>query len=287
VLDPFTLPYVQRGVLEVLVLSVGAGVLGTFIVVRGLAFFSHAVAGATFPGLVLADGIGFAAALGAIGTGLLFALGLAPVAARRREGHDTLTALLLVAALAGGVILASDVYHSGSAIESQLFGSLLLIGPGDVRLAAVASAVTVLAAALLGRRWVAAGFDPEAARASGLRSPLPGLVLLALIALESVAALNAIGALLASALLVVPAVTVRPWVTGEKGVRPLFHSRMATWQVATVVLAAAEGVAGLWLSVQTDAPPGATVAVLAGGVFAVGSLARPLVERARTGPIPS
>jgi len=257
VFDPFSLPYVQRGVVEVLALSVGAGVLGTFIVLRGHAFFAHAVAGATFPGLVLADGIGFASVLGGLGAGLLFALGLAP---RRREANDTLTALLLVAALAGGVILASDVYHSGSAVENQLFGSLLLIGPGDIRLAAIASAITLIAAALLGRRWVAAGFD------GGVRpSRAAELALLALIALVAVATLDAIGALLASALLVVPAVTVRPWA-----------SRIASWQLGSVVLAGAEGVGGLWLSVQTDAPPGATVAVLAGAVFAISSLAQGL-----------
>jgi ABC-type Mn2+/Zn2+ transport system permease subunit len=112
---------------------------------------------------------------------------------------------------------------------------------------------------------VATGFDAEGARAGGLRSPLPDLVLLALIALTSVATLSAIGALLASALLVVPAVTVRPWT-----------QRMLHWQAATVALGALEGIAGLWLSVQTDAPPGATIAVLAGAVFAVSSLVRAL-----------
>jgi ABC-type Mn2+/Zn2+ transport system permease subunit len=278
VFDPFSLPYVQRGVLEVVVLSVGAGVLGTYIVLRGLAFFTHAVAGSTFPGLVLADGAGFASVLGALGVALAFAVGLAPTWSRRRDGHDTLTALLLVAALAGGIVLASDVYHSAAAVENQLFGSLLLIAPSDVRLAAGASAAIVVAAALLGGRWVATGFDAEGARASGVRSPVPELVLLALIAFAAVAVLTAVGALLASALLVVPAVTVRPWV-----------GRMLPWQIASVALAAAEGVAGLWLSVETNAPPGATVAVLAGGVFVAGALARTLVERrgaTRTGPVP-
>src|SRR5581483_4332350 len=125
---------------------------------------------------------------------------------------------------------------------------------------AIASAITLIAAALLGRRWVAAGFD------GGVRpSRAAELALLALIALVAVATLDAIGALLASALLVVPAVTVRPWA-----------SRIASWRRGSVVLAGAEGVGGLWLSVQTDAPPGATVAVLAGAVFAISSLAQGL-----------
>ena len=63
---PFDLPYVQRGMAEMLLLSVGAGILGCWIVLRGLAFYSHAVGTAAFPGLVLADGLGFAAPLGAL-----------------------------------------------------------------------------------------------------------------------------------------------------------------------------------------------------------------------------
>lgn len=260
-LDPFTLPYVQRGLLEVLILAVGAGVLGTFIVLRGLAFFTHAVSAATFPGLVLADGLGFATGLGAFGTAALLALALATLAEGEREGRDALTALLLVAALAAGIVLASDVFHSAASVDSRLFGSLLLIGDGDVRLAGVMAALVVLLAMLLGPRWVALGFDREAARAAGVRSRLPDLVLLALIALAAVACVSATGALLASALLVVPAATARLWTR-----------RLGAWQLASVALAAAEGVAGLWLSVKTNAPPGATVAVLAGVVFAVAAV---------------
>jgi len=75
-LAPFHYAFVQRGVLEVLLLSVGAGLLGTWIVMRGLAFYSHAVATAAFPGLVLADGLGFSAPLGAFAAAALFALGV-------------------------------------------------------------------------------------------------------------------------------------------------------------------------------------------------------------------
>ena len=74
-LEPFQLPFVQRGLIEVLILAVPAGLLGTWIVLRGLAFFSHAVGTAAFPGLVLADGLGFAAPLGAFGAALAFTAG--------------------------------------------------------------------------------------------------------------------------------------------------------------------------------------------------------------------
>ena len=100
-LEPFQLPFVQRGLVEVLILSVGAGVLGTWIVLRGLAFFSHAVGTATFPGLVLADGLGFAAPLGAFGAAIVFTAGNALLGRSREQGRDSVVALVLVGCLAG------------------------------------------------------------------------------------------------------------------------------------------------------------------------------------------
>jgi ABC-type Zn uptake system ZnuABC Zn-binding protein ZnuA/ABC-type Mn2+/Zn2+ transport system permease subunit len=258
VLVPFTLPFVQRGVLEVLLLAVGAGLVGTWIVLRGLAFYSHAVATATFPGLVLAEGLGFAPFLGALGVAVLFALALGAQAGRRSPDYDTVTALVLVGALAGGILLASDVFLSGGEVESLLFGSLLLIDGGDLVIAAGAAVVAIAATAVLGARWTAIGFDPGATRDAGLPAARLDLALLLLIALSAVACLSAVGALLATALLVVPAATTRPWARS-----------LARWRIATVGLAAVEGVAGVWLSAQTNAPPGATIAVLSGAVFAL------------------
>lgn len=267
----FQLAFVQRGVAEILLLSVAAGLLGTWIVLRSLAFFSHAVGTAAFPGLVLADGLGFSAALGAFGTAVVFAVGVRVLARGDRADYGSLTAVVLAGFLAIGVILASDVFESGAGIETLLFGSLLVIGPGDLVLAGVASALVVVASVVLGPRWLARGFDAEASRAIGLRSAAPDLVLLGLVALATIATLSAIGALLASALIVVPAATVRLWTT-----------RLRTWQIGSIALAALEGVAGIAMSVETNAPPGATIAVISGAIFALALIAgRIPVPRAR------
>ena len=255
-LDPFQLEFVQRGVLEVVLLSGAAGLLGTWIVMRGLSFYAHAVGTAAFPGLVLADGLGFSAPLGAFAAALVFAFGVERLARRPRAGYDSLTALVLVAALAGGVVLASDVFHSGGNVDSLLFGSLLLTGTRDLVLAGAASAATLLATLALGPRWLAKGFDADSARALGLRSEWPDALLLMLVAFAVVASLTAIGALLATALFVVPAATARLWT-----------QRLPVWQLSSVGLAAAQGIAGLWLSVELNTPPGPTVAVLGGGLF--------------------
>jgi ABC-type Zn uptake system ZnuABC Zn-binding protein ZnuA/ABC-type Mn2+/Zn2+ transport system permease subunit len=267
-LTPFHYAFVQRGLLEVLLLSVSAGVLGTWIVLRGLAFFSHAVATAAFPGLVLADGLGFAGPLGAFAAALVFVFGVERLARTRRSGHDALTALVLVGALSLGVILASDVFHSHASVETLLFGSLLAIGGWNLALAGAVAVVVLVVAAVFGERWLAVGFDAGSARSLGVRSGTADAILLATIALATVSALAAIGVMLTSALFVIPAATVRIWVRN-----------LRRWQLASVALAAAEGVVGLWVSVKANVPPGAAIAVLAGSIFAIAALAR---TRAKT-----
>jgi zinc/manganese transport system substrate-binding protein len=269
-LEPFQLPFVQHGIVEVLILAVAGGLIGTWIVLRGLAFYAHAVGTAAFPGLVLADGLGFAAVLGAGATAAVVAIAVGLLARREgaRDRYDSLTALVLVAALAVGVILASDVFHSAGSVETLLFGSLLLVDGGDYAFAAVSAVIVVAGGLVLEQRWLATGFDPGSARALGARSALPDIALLALVALVAVAALSTLGALLATALLVVPAATTR-----------LVCSRLRPWQLATVALVAVEGVAGLWLSVQVNAPPGPAIAVLSGAVFAAVAAGRVLAAR--------
>src|SRR5207244_292506 len=118
--------------------------------------------------------------LGALAAAIVFALAVGALARGRRSGYDSLTALALVGSLALGVILASDVFHSGSNVESLLFGSLLLIGRSDLWLAGGMSVLVLAAGGLLGRRWLATGFDPAFARAAGARSGLPDAALLGL-----------------------------------------------------------------------------------------------------------
>src|SRR5436190_6595475 len=180
-LDPFQLVFVQRGLLEIAALSIAAGLIGTWIVLRGLAFYTHAIGTAAFPGLVVADGLSFSPLLGALCAALVFALGVAVLGRRRRDEYPTFTALVLVGALALGVILASDVFHSGTGVQNLLFGSLLVIETRDLAAAAAVSVAVVVATAACGRRWLAAGFDPTTARALGARSALPDALLLLLV----------------------------------------------------------------------------------------------------------
>ncbi|HEV2777214.1 MAG TPA: metal ABC transporter permease [Solirubrobacteraceae bacterium] len=269
--DPLAIPFMQRALVATLLLGVAGGLLGSWIVLRRLAFFAHAAGTATFPGLVVAAPWGIAAPLAALGAGLGFAGLLSRMTRRGATSADAATGLLLTAALALGVILASDVYESGAGVDRLLFGTLLGLGDGDIALAAAAALAALLATAALGRTWLATGFDPGGAAALGVHAAHGDRLLLALLALTVVAVLPAVGALLVSTLLVVPAATAR-----------LLSGSLRGLLGAAVALAAAEGVCGLLLAYHLDLPPGPAIAVLGGGVFALVALAGSIRMRAAT-----
>ena len=257
-LEPFSLPYVQEGLLEILLLSIPAGLIGSWIVLRGLAFYAHAIGTASFPGLVLADGLGFSPALGAFGMAGIFTALSSLISRSKRTSTDSAIALILVTCLAAGVILASDVFGSGASIDTLLFGSLLAIGPADLILAGVAAGLAIVTTGLCSHHWLAKGFDEDSAASLYSNSAWFDLALLTVVAVTVTAALSAVGALLVAAIMSVPAATVR-----------LVTRRVKSLQIGSIILVAVEGTFGLWLSVKTNAPPGATIAVISGSVFAI------------------
>jgi len=264
-LDPFELEFMQRGALEIALLAPLAGLLGAQIVLRHLAFYTHGVGTAAFPGLVVAGPAGLPPTVAALGVGLLFAGALERLSRRARIAYDAATALLLVVALAVGIVLASDVFESGSEVDQLLFGSLLAIGDEELIATAIALAVALGAAIAWRRVWVASGFDSASSSALGLRTVSADWALLGAIAIGVVAAVDATGALLVGAILVIPAATAR-----------LFAARVRSLELAAAAIALAEGLFGLWLAYELDVPPGATIAALGGAVFAVAALARAL-----------
>ncbi len=263
--QPFSAPFMQRALIEVLLLSVLGGLLGSWIVLRRLAFFTHAVGTASFPGLVVAGPWGVPPQLAALACGLGLAGGIERLTRARGVDHDVATGVGLVAALAVGTVLASDVYGSGAGVDRLLFGTLIGLRPSDLWITAGLVALVVAASAALRRPWLASGFDPAAAQALGVRAALGDWLLLALVAVAVVASLDAVGALLVSVVFVVPAATAR-----------LVTRRLTSLQLASVGIAAGEGIAGLWLAQRLDVGPGPAIAMVGGTVFAVVAGARAL-----------
>ena len=274
-LDLVDLPFMRTATLEVLLLAVAGGLLGAWIVLRRLAFFAHAVGGATFPGLVVADATGLRPIVAALAVALAYAGGVHRAGTRAGgRAADAATGLLLVAALALGVVLASDVFESGARVDRLLFGTLLGLDSGDLVAAGAAAAMATAATVLLGPAWLASGFDRASVRTLGAPVRAADALLLALVAIAVVTALPAVGALLTTALFIVPAATVRL-------VAPSVRSLL----LGSVALAAAEGVVGVYIALWADAPPGPAIAVLGAVVYAATATARAANRTRRAGTV--
>jgi ABC-type Mn2+/Zn2+ transport system permease subunit len=258
----------QRALAAGLLLAVPLGLLGTWVVLRGLAFFSHAVGVATFPGVVVGLGVpAIGPFAGALGAAAAFSGAVALLERDERVRGGAVTGLVLSTAMALGAVLLVSAFDVTVPVEGVLFGSLLAVDtPEIVRCAIVAGIATAVLGALA-HRLSAGTFDRAWARPVGAAGVRVDAALLALTALCVVVALPAMGSLLVSGLLVVPAATAR-LLSRNVGA-------MAAWSVA---IAAATVVGGLVLARELDAPPGAATAALAGGLFAL-AYARDVLAR--------
>jgi ABC-type Zn uptake system ZnuABC Zn-binding protein ZnuA/ABC-type Mn2+/Zn2+ transport system permease subunit len=280
--DPFTAfepLFAQRALLAVAALAIVATATGPAIVLRDLPFFAHAVGGGAYPALVLAVGIGAPLSVMAPVGALAFALMMWVVVvqgSRTGRNRDAETALLVAASFALGAVLASVFFSGrfqlGVSPEALLFGSVLTASGSTIVVAWLVAAVCAVLAWTFDGRWLATGFDPVSARPLGWRRH--EALLLAAIALAVAATLPLAGALMGAALLVMPAATAR-----------VLTKRRATLTLLTMLLAAGEGVGGLYLALATDLPPGATIATLSGVVFAAIALLRSVLHRHRVAGI--
>ena len=256
-LDLADIQFLREALFEVTLLAVAGGLLSAWVVLRKLAFFSHAVGSATFPGLVVADATGFSPLIAGLAVALGYAGGVERVGRAGREPSEA-TALLLVAALASGVILASDVFDSGAAVDRLLFGTLLALGPADLWLSAATAALAALATLGLGRTWSAIAFDPDGAPALGLPAARADFLLLALVAVAAVAAIPAVGALLVAAIYVLPGASAR-----------LLARTVPSLLAWSAAFALVQGLLGLYVAYWLDLPPGPPVAVIGSLTYAV------------------
>jgi manganese/iron transport system permease protein len=275
--EPFRLPYMQRALLEVLLLGVLAGAVGVFVVLRRLAFVSDALTHTVFPGVVIAHLLDRSLLLGALAFGVLTAVLLTAIGGNRRVGADAALAILLTSFFSLGVVLVSRTSTYTADLTVFLFGRVLAVDRADLL------QTLALAAVVLGTLWalhkelVLRAFDPDGAAAMGYRTALLDLVLNLLIALVVVAAVKAVGTVLVVALIVVPAAAAR-----------LVADRVATTTALACLLGAVGGWVGLAVSyvVSVDhgvrLAAGATIVVVLVVLFALAAAAAPLLRRRRS-----
>jgi zinc/manganese transport system permease protein len=274
--EPFALEFFQRAVVGGALVAVLCGVVGTWVVIRSMAFLGEALAHGMLPGVALATVVGLPVVLGAAVSAAAMSLAVSLLQRRGRLSYDTSIGLLFVGMLALGVIVIS---HSGSFATDAtaiLFGDILAIAPADVRFLAVATGATLVVAAVSHRLLLALAFDARVAAVLGLRPALAQALLVGLVTVAVVVSYQAVGSLLVVGLLIAPAVAASQWT-----------DRIPTTMALAAVLGVVAVVVGLLVSWFAATAAGSSIAMSA-IVLAAGSwLLRSATARITASPGPS
>lgn len=277
--EPFAVDFFARALCGGALVAVICGVVGTWVVIRGMAFLGEAIGHGMLPGVALATVIGAPVAIGAAVSAAVMSAAIGVLQRRGRLSYDTSIGLLFVAMLSLGVIIVSHSRSFATDATALLFGDILAIASGDllVLLAAAASALGV--SALFHRSFVATAFDPRIASTLGLRPQIAHVTLVALVTLAVIASFQAVGTLLVVALLLAPAVAARAWTARI----PLTMLCATGFGIAAVLL----GLLGSWHFATAAGPTiGATAVCLAALSSATrASAARLALHRAHRGPV--
>ncbi|MCI4659266.1 metal ABC transporter permease [Cryobacterium zhongshanensis] len=280
--DAFSLPFMSRALVVLLVLSLVAGVVGVLVNLRGLEFISDGLTHAVFPGIAIGFVWGGREGLfaGAIVAAVLTAVVLA-VLMRRAVPVDAAIAIVFTAMFSIGVIVVSRQTNYVGQLEQLLFGRLLTISVVEVVQTVVICAVALLLVGITLKEQLFRAFDRTGFSAVGYRPFVLDLVLNVAIALVVVAASSAVGTLLVLAVLIVPGavarlVTVRLWLLFP--VAAVFAA-LAAWVGLTLGYVASVG-AGINL------PSGATVVLVLVTGYALALAGRLLLDRFRRGKHP-
>ena len=254
----------QRAVIEVLLMGLTCGVIGTYVVLRGMAFIGDALSHAIFPGVVIAFlwGIGFF--VGALAFGIITALLIGSVSRNRRVSEDTAIGVLFAAMFALGIVLISGVRNYTTDLTSFLFGDVLGVSDGDIIASIVIGAIVLGALFLFHKELVLVAFDEDMAEAVGLPVWLINLGLLMLIALTIVVSLRAVGNILVVAMLVTPSAAARLWT-----------DRLRVMMLLSALFGALGGVLGLLISFHTDRAAGGTIVLVVTVWFGISLLIAP------------
>jgi ABC-type Mn2+/Zn2+ transport system permease subunit len=271
-LDPWSHAFLQRAMLELVLLGVTGGVLGCWIVLYELSYSAESLAHALLPGLVTAALLGLPLLVGGVAGVAVAAVAIALVARVPAIGRDAAVGIAITSLFALGVLLALSP-NSPRGLSTLLFGDLLGVTTADLVAAAVVGAAVVGALGALHRPLLALGFDRGSAGSLGLRATPIELALLGLVAAAVVVGVQALGNLLVVAVVVAPAATAR-----------LLTRRVLPMMAASVLVAVACAAGGLYLSYYANTAGGASVAAVLVCVYALAVLTRRGFVRRRRAP---
>lgn len=249
ILDAFEPSFMQRALIGSLIAVVATSLVGTWVVLRGLAFLGDALAHGVIPGIALAVLWGFSPIIGAFLAAMVMSGLVSVVSNRTIVREDTAIGLLFVGMLSLGIVIVSRAQSFSTEVTALLFGDVLGVTTGDIRNQFVAAAIVVVFSVLLYRPFLALTFNRDKAKTLGMHPRLAQTALLALLALSIVASFQAIGTLLVFGLLVGPPATAS-----------LIVHRVPAIMVTSMGFGAVAVIAGLLVSFHHGTAGGATIA---------------------------
>jgi manganese/iron transport system permease protein len=258
------LAFLPKALLVAVMSSIVCGVVGCYVVLRGMAFIGDAVAHAVFPGLAVAFVVSGNLILGGTLAGVATAILVAVFAQNRRLREDSVIGIFFVAAFALGIVIISRAPGYAGSLQQFLFGSITGIPDEDLYVVGAAGVLVLGVVFLLHKEFVAVTLDREMARAMGLRVFWLDILLYVLVTLAVVISVQTIGNILVLALLVTPAATAR-----------LLTDRLAVMMLLAPVIGALSAVVGLYVSWSWDFPTGGTVVLVLTAGFLIAWLLAP------------
>ncbi|NNE96588.1 MAG: metal ABC transporter permease [Acidimicrobiales bacterium] len=249
VFDAFEPAFMQRALIGSLIAVVATSLVGTWVVLRGLAFLGDALAHGVIPGIALAVLWGFSPIIGAFVAALVMSGLVSVVSNRTIVREDTAIGLLFVGMLSLGIVIVSRARSFTTEVTALLFGDVLGVTTDDIRNQLLATAVVVVCTAVLYRPFLALTFNRDKAQTLGMHPRFAQAAILALLALSIVASFQAIGTLLVFGLLVGPPATAS-----------LLVHRVPAIMAASILLGALAVIAGLVVSFHYGTAGGATIA---------------------------
>lgn len=245
-----------RALLAGMLVAIACGVIGTFVVLRGLAFIGDALAHGVLPGVAAAILFGLPGMLGAAVGAVVMIGGVTLVTSRTRLSSDTAIGLLFVAMLALGVVIVSASGAFQGDLLAILFGQILGTSVEQLLVMAVATLVVVIAAIVASRPFLLLAFEPEQADVAGFPSRRYHTLMMLLVALTVVVAFQTVGTLLVFGMLLAPAAT-----------GALLASRISAMMAIAVAVGSASTYAGLLASYWFDTSASATIVLVAVSAF--------------------
>ena len=207
--EPYGFQFFRNGIVVATIAGALCGLLGVFVVLRGMSYIGHGLSHAVFGGAAASAVIGINFFIGAGIWGIVSGVLIARVARRRVLGADAAIGVVTTASFALGLALMNRYGQASKSIEAVLFGSVLGVKVADIIAVSLVAVFALAVIVVWYRKLLFSTFDPDVAQVSGVNVSVVEVVLLSLLSLTILVTMRVIGTLLISALLVIPAAAAR------------------------------------------------------------------------------